>query len=91
MSMAGAKMTLKHIAELMDVHALTKTLMDFSEATGFATVAVDARGVPVTQLCAFTDFCRQIRQDPVRREHESCDRRLTNGSVQHAHLAPLRG
>lgn len=88
MSMAGAKMTLKHIAELMDVHALTKTLMDFSEATGFATVAVDARGVPVTQLCAFADFCRQIRQDPVRRALcHGCDaygglQSLTQGSPQ---------
>lgn len=32
-----------------------------------------------------------ISPSEYRREHESCDRRLTNGSVQHAHLAPLRG
>ncbi|CDP47636.1 Protein of unknown function [Propionibacterium freudenreichii subsp. freudenreichii] len=55
------------MVDLMDVAALAKTLEDFSEATGFATVAVDAQGVPVTEMCAFTDFCRAIRQDPVRR------------------------
>ena len=60
-------MTLKRMVDLMDVAALAKTLEDFSEATGFATVAVDAQGVPVTEMCAFTDFCRAIRQDPVRR------------------------
>ncbi|CEH03101.1 Putative uncharacterized protein [Propionibacterium freudenreichii] len=54
-------MTLKRMVDLMDVAALAKTLEDFSEATGFATVAVDAQGVPVTEMCAFTDFCRAIR------------------------------
>lgn len=57
----------QRLVDLMDVVALAKTLEDFSAATGFATVAVDAQGVPVTEMCAFTDFCRAIRKDPVRR------------------------
>jgi len=54
------------IAEVLDLAQVQKILEDFSEATGLATVAVDARGIPVTNSYAFTDFCRQMRSDPVR-------------------------
>ncbi|RLP10954.1 helix-turn-helix domain-containing protein [Propionibacterium australiense] len=45
---------------------LQRVLEGFSGATGLATVAVDTQGVPVTQLCAFTEFCRAMRSDPLR-------------------------
>lgn len=54
------------IAAVLDLGQLQKVLEDFSEATGLATVAVDTRGIPVTATCAFTDFCRQMRSDPLR-------------------------
>lgn len=59
-------MTELGIAEVLDLAQVQKILEDFSEATGLATVAVDARGIPVTNSYAFTDFCRQMRADPVR-------------------------
>lgn len=49
-----------------DPEELERILEDFSEATGLATVAVDTQGVPVTHLCAFTEFCRAMRSDPLR-------------------------
>ena len=54
------------IAAVLDLSQLDKVLEDFSEATGLATVAVDTRGIPVTNTHAFTDFCRQMRSDPLR-------------------------
>lgn len=54
------------IGEVLDLDQLHKMLEDFSEATGLATVAVDSRGIPVTPACAFTDFCRTMRTDPMR-------------------------
>lgn len=54
------------IGAVLDLGQLQKVLEDFSEATGLATVAVDTRGVPVTSVYAFTDFCRLMRSDPVR-------------------------
>ncbi|MFZ0531282.1 MAG: PocR ligand-binding domain-containing protein, partial [Propionicimonas sp.] len=62
----GGKLTELGIAEVLDLGQLQKVLEDFSEATGLATVAVDTRGTPVTRTCAFTDFCRQMRSDPLR-------------------------
>ncbi len=59
-------MTELGIAEVLDLAQVQKILEDFSEATGLATVAVDARGIPVTNSFAFTDFCREMRSDPVR-------------------------
>ena len=59
-------MTELGIANVLDLAQVQKILEDFSEATGLATVAVDARGIPVTNSYAFTDFCRQMRSDPVR-------------------------
>ena len=59
-------MTEPGIAEVLDLGQLQKILEDFSEATGLASVAVDARGIPVTRSFAFTDFCREMRSDPVR-------------------------
>ncbi|HEY3337049.1 MAG TPA: PocR ligand-binding domain-containing protein, partial [Propionicimonas sp.] len=59
-------MTELGIADVLDLAQVQKILEDFSEATGLATVAVDARGIPVTNTFAFTDFCREMRSDPVR-------------------------
>lgn len=62
------------IGAVLDLDQLQKVLEDFSEATGLATVAVDTRGIPVTPACAFTDFCRQMRTDPLRDKLcHSCD------------------
>lgn len=49
---------------LVDLDQMQKVLEDFTEATGFATVAVDTRGLPVTKPCGFTDFCKKVREDP---------------------------
>lgn len=59
-------MTELRIGTLIDLNQLQKVLDDFSEATGFATVAVDPRGLPVTEPSGFTDFCKAMRSDPVR-------------------------
>lgn len=57
-----------------DPEELQRILEDFSEATGLATVAVDTQGVPVTRLCAFTEFCKAMRADPLRsRACHGCD------------------
>ncbi len=67
-------MTELGIAEVLDLGQLQKVLEDFSEATGLASVAVDARGMPVTDTFAFTAFCREMRSDPLRnRLCHSCD------------------
>jgi len=54
------------LAEVIDLDELQRTLEDFSDATGLATVGVDIRGIPVTNVNSFTDFCRSMRADPVR-------------------------
>ncbi|HRA76253.1 MAG TPA: PocR ligand-binding domain-containing protein [Propionicimonas sp.] len=36
------------LAEVIDLDELQRTLEDFSDATGLATVGVDTRGIPVT-------------------------------------------
>ncbi len=59
-------MTELKIGNLLDLKHLQSVLEGFSEATGLATVAVDARGLPVTEPCAFTDFCKAVRSDPAR-------------------------
>jgi ligand-binding sensor protein/AraC-like DNA-binding protein len=70
------------IGAVLDVDQLQLVLQDFSEATGLATVAVDTRGVPVTQTCAFTDFCRTVRSDPIRNK-------LCHGCDAHGGLQSL--
>jgi ligand-binding sensor protein/AraC-like DNA-binding protein len=62
------------IATLLDLAQLQNVLEDFSEATGLATVAVDTRGIPVTNTFAFTDFCRLMRSDPAHNQLcHACD------------------
>jgi ligand-binding sensor protein/AraC-like DNA-binding protein len=62
------------IATLLDLAQLQNVLEDFSEATGLATVAVDTRGIPVTNAFAFTDFCRLMRSDPAHNQLcHACD------------------
>ena len=68
------------IAALLDLGQLQKVLEDFSEATGLATVAVDTRGIPVTNACAFTDFCREMRSDP--RRNQLCHGCDAHGGLQ---------
>jgi ligand-binding sensor protein/AraC-like DNA-binding protein len=70
------------IASVLDLGQLQKVLEDFSEATGLATVAVDTRGIPVTKTFAFTDFCRQMRSDPIRNQ-------LCHGCDAHGGLQSL--
>lgn len=59
-------MTGLRIGTLLDLKHLQKVLDSFSEATGFATVTVDPRGLPVTEPSGFTDFCKAMRSDAVR-------------------------
>ena len=75
-------MTELGIAEVLDLAQVQKILEDFSEATGLATVAVDARGIPVTDTFAFTDFCREMRSDPL-------GNRLCHGCDAHGGLQSL--
>lgn len=75
-------MTELGIAEVLDLGQLQKVLEDFSEATGLASVAVDARGIPVTNTFAFTDFCREMRSDPLRNK-------LCHGCDAHGGLQAL--
>ncbi|MGC3953617.1 MAG: PocR ligand-binding domain-containing protein [Propionicimonas sp.] len=56
------------ISAVLDVDQIQVVLQDFSEATGLATVAADARGLPITPACAFTDFCQTMRSDPLRNQ-----------------------
>lgn len=70
------------IGAVLDMDQLQLVLQDFSEATGLATVAVDTRGIPVTQACAFTDFCRTVRSDPIRNK-------LCHGCDAHGGLQSL--
>jgi ligand-binding sensor protein/AraC-like DNA-binding protein len=70
------------IGAVLDLSQLQKVLEDFSEATGLATVAVDTRGIPVTSACAFTDFCRMMRTDPLRNK-------LCHGCDAHGGLQSL--
>ncbi len=70
------------IGAVLDLDQLHKVLEDFSEATGLATVAVDTRGIPVTPACAFTDFCQQMRADPLRNK-------LCHGCDAHGGLQSL--
>lgn len=75
-------MTTPGMAEVLDLDQLETVLADFSEATGLATIAVDARGIPVTPACAFTDFCQQMRSDPLRNQ-------LCHGCDAHGGLQSL--
>ena len=54
--------------EVVDLERLQNISTDFSDATSLGIIAVDCRGVPVIPACGFTDFCRAVREDPVRRQ-----------------------
>jgi ligand-binding sensor protein/AraC-like DNA-binding protein len=70
------------IGSVLDLDHLQRVLTGFSEATGLATLTVDARGVPVTSPCAFTEFCKRMRSDPVRSQLcHGCD---AHGGLQSA-------
>lgn len=77
-----APLTDTAISAVLDVDHLQLVVQDFSEATGLATVAADARGVPITPACAFTDFCRMMRSDPLRN-------RLCHGCDAHGGLQAM--
>lgn len=70
------------IRSVLDVDQIQLIAQDFAEATGLATVAADARGVPFTPTFAFTDFCRAMRADPVRNQ-------LCHGCDAHGGLQSL--
>lgn len=70
------------ISAVLDIDQLQLLAEDFSEATGLATVAADARGVPITPTFAFTDFCRAMRSDPLRN-------RLCHGCDAHGGLQSM--
>ncbi|MEA5121046.1 MAG: PocR ligand-binding domain-containing protein [Propionibacterium sp.] len=60
--------------ERWNLDQVQRMTADYSEATGLASVIVEARGVPVAAPCAFTEFCQAMRSDPVRAKLcESCD------------------
>lgn len=70
----GQQLADNAIGAVLDVDQIQLVLQDFSEATGLATVAADARGLPITPACAFTDFCQAMRSDPLRnRMCHGCD------------------
>jgi len=67
---------------VVDLERLYAVEEEFSDATSLAIITVDARGVPVTEQCGFSDFCLEIRKDPIRRMRcYSCD---AHGGLQAA-------
>ena len=63
--------TLVSVVDLERLHAMEE---EFSDATTLGIITVDARGVPVTSDCGFSQFCLEIRKDPIRRMRcYSCD------------------
>ncbi len=70
------------VTNLVDLEQLQRLQNQFSEATDLAIIAVDYRGVPVTDAHGFTPFCQVMRMDPARRKLcYSCD---AHGGLQAA-------
>ncbi|WP_341728255.1 PocR ligand-binding domain-containing protein [Brooklawnia sp.] len=66
--------------ERWNLDRIQRVTADYSEATGLASVIVQAQGVPVAPPCAFTEFCKIMRKDPVRGKLcQSCD---AHGALQ---------
>lgn len=56
-----------NVETLIDLQRLQHVQDSFAEATELAMIAVDSRGTPVTSSSMFTEFCQQMRADPLRR------------------------
>lgn len=70
------------IRKLIDLHRLQKIQDSFAKATGLALIAIDCKGVPITRESSFTNFCRLMRKDPIRRKRcLGCD---AHGGLQGA-------
>ena len=62
------------IRDLIDLPRLQRIQDRLAQATGFAMISVDYRGIPVTSPSNFTPFCAAIRHKPERRlECFRCD------------------
>lgn len=53
----------EQVTNLIDVESLQAIQDNCAKALGLAFVAVDYRGVPITEYSGFTSFCSLIRQD----------------------------
>ncbi len=70
------------IRDLIDLPRLQRIQDRLAEATGFAMISVDYRGIPVTSPSSFTPFCAAIRRKPDRRL--DCFRCDAHGGLQSA-------
>ncbi|SKC91808.1 sensor histidine kinase [Maledivibacter halophilus] len=52
-----------HLSEVIDIDVLQNIQDSFANATGLGVVAVDYKGVPVTEYSNFSNFCRLIRRN----------------------------
>jgi len=67
---------------VIDLERLRSVEAEFSDATALGIITVDCRGVPTTPACGFSEFCLEIRKDPIRRMRcYSCD---AHGGLQAA-------
>ena len=70
------------IRDLIDLPRLQRIQDRLAQATGFAMISVDYRGIPVTSPSNFTPFCAATRHKPERRlECFRCD---AHGGLQSA-------
>ncbi|MDR0415728.1 MAG: PocR ligand-binding domain-containing protein [Propionibacteriaceae bacterium] len=53
---------------MVDLDHLQQVQQWFAEATDLGVIAVNSRGIPVTEACGFSEFCQRMRADPIRRQ-----------------------
>ncbi len=70
------------IIHLFGKEKLEKIQESLSKATGLAFITVNFRGEPITEATSFSEFCTQMRLDPMCREH--CCASDAFGSIQAA-------
>ena len=74
-----------HIKDFCDMKKFETIMYNWAEATGLATVAVDAEGSYISQCYNFTDFCIKLTRGCAegKRRCEQCDK--TGHGVYHCH------
>lgn len=77
-----------HISDFFDLSLLEQVMVDWSKATGMATVAVDNEGNYITKEIGFTDFCMKYTRGSAEglRRCTKCDNTCTGTYFCHAGL-----
>jgi sensor histidine kinase YesM len=70
------------LANVMELKTLQEIQNCFTEATGFAAIAVDYKGRPLLQFSNFSKFCSKLREHPYY--SEKCNRSDAIGSIEGA-------